>query len=133
MLKLAAERWLGATHPNVTSGKPRAPEEYVDRATRELVRIYGDDGDHAQHAHAAQAGEAAEGAATADPAPSKAGHGDQKKCSACASCCSVAVVQSIDWAVPIPTFTKTVFATVAAGFGAFAADGPERPPRSPLA
>ena len=47
LLKLAAERWLGATEPNVlTSGTPQAPDAYVDRATRELVRIYGDDGDH---------------------------------------------------------------------------------------
>ncbi len=47
LLKLGAERWLGATEPNVlTSGTPQAPENYVDRATRELVRIYGDDGDH---------------------------------------------------------------------------------------
>jgi tetratricopeptide (TPR) repeat protein len=46
LLKLAAERWLGATEPNVlTSGTPQAPDAYVDRATRELVRIYGDDGD----------------------------------------------------------------------------------------
>ncbi len=46
LLKLAAERWLGATEPNVTSGTPQSPESYVDRATRELVRIHGDDGDH---------------------------------------------------------------------------------------
>jgi tetratricopeptide (TPR) repeat protein len=47
LLKLAAERWLGATAPTVlTSGTPQAPENYVERATRELVRIHGDDGDH---------------------------------------------------------------------------------------
>lgn len=47
LLKLAAERWLGATEPNVlTSGSPHSPEHYVERATRELVRIHGDDGDH---------------------------------------------------------------------------------------
>ena len=46
LLKLAAERWLGATEPNVISGTPEAPETYVDRATRELVRIHGDEGDH---------------------------------------------------------------------------------------
>jgi tetratricopeptide (TPR) repeat protein len=47
LLKLAAERWLGSTEPNVlTAGTPQAPENYVDRATRELVRIHGDDGDH---------------------------------------------------------------------------------------
>jgi tetratricopeptide (TPR) repeat protein len=47
LLKLAAERWLGATQPDVlTSGTPQAPEHYVERATRELVRIHSDDGDH---------------------------------------------------------------------------------------
>ncbi len=46
LLKLAAERWLGATMPNMASGTPSAPEVYVERATRELARIYGDDGDH---------------------------------------------------------------------------------------
>lgn len=46
LLKLAAERWLGATEPSVTSGTPQAPEVYVDRATRELVKIYDGDGDH---------------------------------------------------------------------------------------
>jgi golgin subfamily B member 1 len=46
LLKLATERWLGATIPSVSSGSPQPPEAYVDRATRELVRIYGDDGDH---------------------------------------------------------------------------------------
>jgi tetratricopeptide (TPR) repeat protein len=46
LLKLAAERWLGATEPNVlSSGTPQSPDSYVDRATRELVRIHGDDGD----------------------------------------------------------------------------------------
>ena len=47
LMKLAAERWLGATQPNMlSSGSPQAPENYVDRANRELVRIHGDDGDH---------------------------------------------------------------------------------------
>lgn len=46
LLRLAAERWLGATEPSVTSGTPKAPEVYVDRATRELSRIHAEDGDH---------------------------------------------------------------------------------------
>lgn len=46
LLKLGAERWLGATEPNVISGTPQAPEVYVERATTELVRIHGEDGDH---------------------------------------------------------------------------------------
>lgn len=46
LLRLAAERWLGATEPSVTSGTPKAPDVYVDRATRELARIHAEDGDH---------------------------------------------------------------------------------------
>ncbi|HEY8076262.1 MAG TPA: tetratricopeptide repeat protein, partial [Labilithrix sp.] len=46
LLKLASERWLGATQPDITAGTPAAPEVYVDRAARELVKIYGEDGDH---------------------------------------------------------------------------------------
>ncbi len=46
LLRLAAERWLGATEPSITSGTPKAPEVYVERAVRELSRIYGEDGDH---------------------------------------------------------------------------------------
>ena len=46
LLKLAAERWLGTTEPNVSVDATQASENYVDKATRELVRIYGDDGDH---------------------------------------------------------------------------------------
>src|SRR5690606_5956886 len=30
----------------VSTGAPQSPDHYVERATRELVRIYGDDGDH---------------------------------------------------------------------------------------
>ena len=46
LLKLAAERWLGTTNPDVSVEVSQAPENYVDRATRELVKIFGDDGDH---------------------------------------------------------------------------------------
>lgn len=46
LLKLGAERWLGATEPSVSSGTPAAPEAYVERATRDLVRLWSEDGDH---------------------------------------------------------------------------------------
>ncbi|MFO0736875.1 MAG: tetratricopeptide repeat protein [Labilithrix sp.] len=46
LLKLAAERWLGTTEPNVAGDATQAPDNYVDKATRELVKIYGDDADH---------------------------------------------------------------------------------------
>jgi tetratricopeptide (TPR) repeat protein len=49
LLKLAAEQWLGMTQPNaLSSGNARGPENYVERANRELVRIHGDDGNHAE-------------------------------------------------------------------------------------
>ncbi|MBX3225833.1 MAG: tetratricopeptide repeat protein [Labilithrix sp.] len=47
LLKLSAERWLGVTIAgNSATSAAQAPEHYVDRATRELVRIYGDEGDN---------------------------------------------------------------------------------------
>ena len=52
LLRLAIERWLsGDPDPavreeGVSAGAPAAPHTYVDRATRELVKIYEGDGDH---------------------------------------------------------------------------------------
>ncbi|MBX3190957.1 MAG: tetratricopeptide repeat protein [Labilithrix sp.] len=51
LLRLGIERWTAPpdTMPDldlVSSGAPAEPSTYVDRATRELVRIHSDDGDH---------------------------------------------------------------------------------------
>ncbi|MBS2011556.1 MAG: tetratricopeptide repeat protein [Deltaproteobacteria bacterium] len=57
LLRLAIDRWSEPGAPaagaasvdvdgNVISGSPASPDTYVDRATRELVRIHSDDGDH---------------------------------------------------------------------------------------
>lgn len=73
-------------------------------------------------------------AASAGPATFSQGkHAVQQKCSACASCCSLGAMLSPMLAVPAPNFAPTVFATVVPTVGAFAADGPDRPPRIVLA
>ncbi|MDB4942278.1 MAG: Exonuclease SbcC [Labilithrix sp.] len=50
LLRLATERWTtggGRTEgTSVSSGTPASPDTYVDRATRELVKIFEGDGDH---------------------------------------------------------------------------------------
>ena len=66
-------------------------------------------------------------------APAKSVHADKQKCSACASCCSVSAILNSVLAVPAPDLTPTVFSVVVPTVDAFAADGPDRPPRIVLA
>lgn len=89
-----------------------------------------------------QAQAQAQSAAAAEADPSFASDSDangegqqakQHKCSACATCCSVNALLTSVLAVPSPVFTPTVFSTVVPSVDAFAADGPERPPRPVLA
>ncbi len=61
------------------------------------------------------------------------GHIDKQKCSACASCCSMAAVPTSVLSVPPPVVAPVVFSTVVPDVDAFAADGPDRPPRIVLA
>ena len=73
-------------------------------------------------------------AALASPATFSQGkHAVHQKCSACASCCSFGAILSPMPAVPAPAVAPTVFDTVAPTVSAFAADGPDRPPRIVLA
>ena len=68
--------------------------------------------------------------ASASPAASSQGsHVVKQKCSACASCCSIGAILSPMLAVPAPAVTPTVFSAVVPTVSAFAADGPDRPPR----
>jgi len=55
LLRLATDRWQALVSADqnalrgpgdVSSGTPASPDTYVDRATRELVRIHSDEGDH---------------------------------------------------------------------------------------
>ena len=68
--------------------------------------------------------------ASASPAASSQGsHVVKQKCSACASCCSIGAILSPMLAVPAPAVAPAVFSAVVPTVSAFAADGPDRPPR----
>ncbi len=90
----------------------------------------------AHQAHHAEAPSAAAEAAseladaTATDSLAKAG---AQKCSACASCCSAFALLGAVLLVPRAAPAATVFAALVASVVPFAADGPERPPRSALA
>jgi hypothetical protein len=92
-------------------------------------------GEHADHQHTQGEALADEGSAvsTDSAAPAEVKHGSQQKCSVCASCCSLGAILSSVLAVPAPVFSPTVFSTVVASVELFAADGPDRPPRTVLA
>ena len=84
------------------------------------------------HDMAAQA-DADDPASAGSAALSQGGYDVKQKCSACASCCSVGAIPSPVLAVPALAVAPTVFCTVVPTVEAFAADGPERPPRIVLA
>lgn len=63
-------------------------------------------------------------------ATTKFDHTDKHKCSACASCCSFGAILSAVPFVPAPVLSPTVFCTLVPSVDAFAADGPDRPPRT---
>lgn len=69
------------------------------------------------------------GAASLD-APDKVTDLGQYKCSACASCCAGLALLSSMPRVSAPERGTTVFLTVMPTVGAFATDGPDRPPRT---
>lgn len=92
--------------------------------------------EHSHHGDAAPAHEVdAADAAIADDASVvvKAGHAAKQKCSACASCCSLGAILTTVPVIPATDSAPTVFATVVPTVDAFAADGPDRPPRNVLA
>jgi hypothetical protein len=59
----------------------------------------------------------------------KASQAAKQKCSVCASCCSLGAILTTVPVVPASDSAPTVFTTVVPTVGAFAADGPDRPPR----
>ena len=95
--------------------------------------------EHAHHAdvaplHGSDAGASAEVAIADNPSSLvKAGHATQQKCSACASCCSLGAILTTVPDIPVTDSAPTVFSAVVPAVDAFAADGPDRPPRNLLA
>ena len=86
-----------------------------------------------QHTEAEAAANEDSSASAVSVASTKFSDAGKHKCSACASCCSVGAILSSLLAVPAPIFTPTVFSAVVPSVDKFAADGPDRPPRSVLA
>jgi hypothetical protein len=85
----------------------------------------------ADAAHDFEADASAEAALADDASPlPKASPAAEPTCSACASCCSLGAILSTAPVVPATDAAPTVFTTVVPTFDAFAADGPDRPPRS---
>ena len=74
------------------------------------------------------------GAGSTDEATAmaKAGQVAKQKCSACASCCSLGAILTAVPGIPAADSAPTVFITVVPTVDAFAADGPDRPPRTVL-
>ena len=62
----------------------------------------------------------------------KASQAAKQKCSVCASCCSLGAILTTVPVVPATDSAPTVFTTVVPTVDAFAADGPDRPPRNVL-
>ncbi|MCZ8255486.1 MAG: hypothetical protein ACK5W4_02960 [Inhella sp.] len=81
--------------------------------------------------HGLHTGAVSEATSVDDPLAAKsAGHVPQQKCSACASCCSFGALFGPAPVVPATEPAPTVFITTAPTVDAFAADGPDRPPRN---
>jgi hypothetical protein len=79
------------------------------------------------HAGAAAAAPGADSAASAaEPAQATAGG----KCSACSACCAPGLMPTPASGLPAAEPAPTVFAAVEFSVEAFAADGPDRPPRT---
>ena len=83
-------------------------------------------------AQAAAAADADSSVASGSKASDEGKQANTHKCSACATCCSVSAMLASLLDVASPVFTSTVFSTVVPSVDAFAADGPERPPRPVL-
>jgi hypothetical protein len=62
----------------------------------------------------------------------KASQAAKQQCSVCASCCSLGAILTTVPVVPATDSVPTVFITVVPTVDAFAADGPDRPPRNVL-
>ena len=91
---------------------------------------------HSHHGDALSAHEFDSGAAAAvtsaddAPATAKASPAAKQKCSVCASCCYLGAILNSVPVVPATDSGPTVFTAVVPTVDAFAADGPDRPPRN---
>lgn len=97
------------------------------RADVSMHHHHGD----AESVHQGRSGASATMAADDDAqAGAQVSQAAKPKCSACASCCSMGAMLTAVPVVPVTDSAPPMFATVVPSVDAFAADGPDRPPRS---
>lgn len=115
------------------------PNHHGGESTSAPLDLSSNASEHSHHGDAAPVhevdAEASADAVIADDSSVivKASHAAKQKCSACASCCSLGAILTTVPVIPVADSAPTVFATVVPTVDAFAADGPDRPPRIVLA
>ena len=124
----ATMAFCGPNHHGGGAAAQMQPAAAAGHAHQDGVAAQG----HEHHQTAALADEESVTPAVA-AASAKVVDASKHKCSACASCCSVSAMLNTVLAVPAPVFMPAVFSTVVPSVDAFAADGPDRPPRFVLA
>jgi hypothetical protein len=124
----ATMAFCGPNHHGGGAATQMQPAPAAGHAHQDGVAAQG----HEHHQTAALADEESVTPAVA-AASAKVGDASKHKCSACASCCSVSAMLNTVLAVPAPVFMHAVFSIVVPSVDAFAADGPDRPPRFVLA
>ena len=101
----------------------------VDGPRTDAASAVAGHAEHTGHDHPAMT----ESAEAVDSAHGDLAHADDHKCSVCASCHSAAALVTELPSLPAIDAASTVFAAIVLSVAAFAADGPERPPRCFLA
>lgn len=115
----------GPSHERMQGAKARAVPDALS------PHAHGPSLAAASHDHHGVAVSAELAASLSDAAgqPEKFADPGKYKCSACAACCSIGALPSPALAVPSPAVSSTVFFAVVPTVAAFAAAGPDRPPR----
>ena len=123
----AAAAVMAFCGPNHHAGTAATQARQTEAAEHSMLRSHADS--PIAHQHMAAQTDESNSAAAASAESSQGSHAVKQKCSACASCCSTSALLSPTLAVPALAVTPTVFSTVVPTVDAFAASGPDRPPR----
>lgn len=121
----------GTSHQRMHTAQTAAPQDaahhgHHDAAASQHSHSVG----HADHANHDPLSNDTTDTPMSSVSPDKLTDLGQYKCSACASCCSGLALLGSMPRVSVPELGATVFLTVTPTVGAFATDGPDRPPRT---
>lgn len=129
-LALPVQGMASVTMAHCMPSDPRLPVAMSASAHHHLADPDSDTDAAAQHRGAAVTSQADAAAVQAHAPSDKSADFAQYECSACASCCAASALPSVMPRVPQPAFAPMVFAETTVTVHAYAADGPDRPPRS---